>query len=206
MSAILMPFVGKMIGKVDTRAIIGAGSVVIGFSMFMLASMNINSNWNSLFWPLLVRGIGPAGMFIPLSVATLGPIPKNELGMASGFFNLMRQIGGSIGVAVLATMLSKRQEFHFDRLREQVSIYSPTAQHYYSQAQQMLVFKGFDTTSAQKGALSLLERITQLHSMILAFKDAYIFVGVMFFISLPLIFLLGSGAHTRRKAAPKAAG
>jgi DHA2 family multidrug resistance protein len=204
-TAFIMPFVGRMMGKVDARFIVGAGSVIIGFSMFVLAQMNINTSAHSLFWPLLIRGIGMGGMFIPLSVATLGSIPRSELGTASGFFNLTRQVGGSIGIAVLATMLSKRQEFHFDRLREQVGIYSATAQNYFAQAQQMLIFKGFDATHAHQGALSLLERITQLHSMILAFEDVYIFVGVTFFISLPLIFLLGTGLRPKKAAQPPSA-
>jgi len=200
-TGLIMPVVGRMIGKIDTRLIIGGGSVVIGLAMFMLADMNINTNTHSLFWPLLIRGIGMGGMFIPLSVATLGPVPKPDLTAASGFFNLTRQIGGSIGIAVLATLLAKRQVFHYDRLSEFMSKHSSVTQQYFSQAQVMFQSKGFAAADAHQGALSLIDRMTRLHAMILSFEDAYIFVGVLFFVSLPLVFLLGTGSHTRRQRA-----
>jgi DHA2 family multidrug resistance protein len=203
-SALVMPLVGRLMGKLDARAVVGTGSVLIGAAMFLLAQVNINTSAHSLFWPLLIRGLGMGCMFIPLSVATLGPIPKMELAAASGFFNLSRQIGGSIGIAMLATVLEKRQKYHYDVLIEHVSPYSPVAQQYLSGAQSMLAGKGLDTSTAHRAALALINGFTHVQAMILSFEDVYILVGVLFLISLPLVFYLGKGDAGRAPAGPAA--
>jgi len=192
-SGLIMPLIGRLMGRVDARFVVGTGSVVIGIAMFYLAQMNINSNWHSLFWPLLWRGVGMGCMFIPLSVATLGPIPRPELAAASGFFNLNRQIGGSIGIALLATVLEKREAFHYDVLAAHTSTLSPVTQQYLSGAQSMLALHGFDASTAQQAALKLVSGLVHLHAMILSFDDVYLLVGLLFLVSLPLVFFLGNG-------------
>ena len=202
-SGLVMPIVGRMLGKLDARAIVGVGSVTVGASMFFLAQVNINTSAHSLFWPLLVRGLGMGCMFIPLSVATLGPIPKPELGAASGFFNLTRQIGGSIGIALLATVLAKRETYHYDVLIQHVSPYSPVAQQYLSGAQSYLAGRGFDMTTAKQAAIAMINGFTHVQAMILSFEDVYILVGVLFLISLPLVFYLGKGGAAGLRRAPR---
>src|SRR5258708_4251189 len=73
-----------------------------------------------LFWPLFDRGLGSAMMFLPLSIATLGSIPKRDVPAASGFYNLTRQLGGSLGIAILTTMLSRREAVHRAALVEHI--------------------------------------------------------------------------------------
>jgi len=197
-SALFMPFVGAMMGKIDARLAIGIGSVIVGFSMFLLADMNIDTGTASLFWGLILRGAGMGFMFIPLSIATLGAIPKKDIPAASGVFNLTRQMGGSIGVAVLATMLEKRQVFHYDRLVENVSLYNPVATQYLSSIEKGMMGKGFDPVSSQKLSILMVDRMTQLHAMILSFEDVYIIVAFLFIFSIPLVFFLGRGAKEKR--------
>jgi DHA2 family multidrug resistance protein len=199
-TAVTMPLIGRLMGKIDARALVGIGSIIVGSAMFLLAEINVNTSSWSLFTPLLIRGIGMGFLFIPLSVATLGTLPKIELATASGFFNLNRQIGGSIGVALLATLLEKRGVFHYDRLAEHVGVYNSATQYYLNNLQSAFIQKGFDAASANQASISMLDRMTHMQAMILSFEDVYIAVGILFFISLPLVFLLGSGnSHNMKK-------
>jgi DHA2 family multidrug resistance protein len=197
-SALFMPFVGMLMGKVDARIAIGFGSIVIGFSMVLLSEINIDTSVHTLYWPLIIRGGGMGFMFIPLSIATLGAIPKKEIPAASGFFNLTRQMGGSIGVALLATMLEKREVFHYDRLVENISLYNPVAQRFLSQMESGMIGRGYDSVTAQKMAIAIADHYTRLHAMMLSFEDVYILVAWMFIFSIPLVLFLGRGAASGR--------
>jgi DHA2 family multidrug resistance protein len=197
-SAALMPAVGALMGKIDARLAIGFGSFVVGFSMLLLAQININTNVYSIFWPLIIRGAGMGFMFIPLSIATLGAIPRPDIPAASGFFNLTRQMGGSIGVALLATILEKRQVFHYGRLIENISIYNPSSTQFLSQVQGAMIGKGYDSVTAQNMALAVAQRSTQLQAMVLSFQDVYVVVAWIFICTIPLIFFLGKGAKAAR--------
>lgn len=192
-SGMIMPFIGRMMGKVDARLAVGTGSVIVGVAMFVLAQMNITSSAHSLFWPLLARGIGMGFMFIPLSVATLGSIPRKDIASAAAFFNLNRQLGGSIGIAMLATLLEQRQSFHYDRLREHLSQYSLGTQQYLSQMQGALMGRGYDAVSSQQAALKIASGMVHKQAMVLSFEDVYVLVGILFLASLPLVLFLGSG-------------
>lgn len=195
-SAVFMPIVGALIGKIDARLAIGFGSVVVGFSMVLFSQITINSNIGSLFWPLVIRGAGMGFMFIPLSIATLGAIPRPDIPAASGFFNLTRQVGGSVGVALLATVLENRQVFHYDRLVENISLYNPNASSFLSQVESGMMGKGYDMTTAHQIAVSVAKGTTQVQAMILAFEDVYILVAWMFVFSIPLVFFLGRGSKS----------
>jgi len=195
-SALFMPIVGALIGRIDARFAIGFGSVVVGFSMVLLSQISINTSVTDFFWPLVIRGAGMGFLFIPLSIATLGAIPKPDIPAASGFFNLTRQVGGSVGVALLATVLENRQVFHYDRLAENISVYNPNAFTYLQQAEAAMMGKGYDMTAARQIAVALAKGTTQLHAMILSFEDVYVLVAWMFVFSIPLVFFLGRGAKS----------
>ena len=111
-SAVAMIITGKLINKVGPRVLITAGSLMTSAVMFSLATINPDTGASDLFWPLVGRGLGSAMMFLPLSIATLGSLPKHEVPAASGFYNLTRQLGGSLGIAILTTMLSRREAAH----------------------------------------------------------------------------------------------
>jgi DHA2 family multidrug resistance protein len=164
----------------------------------MLSFINIDTNVYSIFWPLIIRGAGMGFMFIPLSIATLGAIPRKDIPAASGFFNLTRQMGGSIGVAMLATVLEQRQVFHYGRLAENISIYNPASQQFLSQVQSGMMAKGYDTVTAQNMSLAITQRVTQSQAMVLAFQDVYVIVAWIFVCTIPLIFFLGKGAKATR--------
>src|SRR5262245_49009200 len=111
-SAAAMPLAALLLKRTDPRALLFVGAAVMCAALVGLAQLSPTTGGGDLFWPLLVRSVGTVLMFLPLQLAALGPVPASEVAAASGFFNLTRQLGGSIGVAVLTTLLDERYAFH----------------------------------------------------------------------------------------------
>jgi DHA2 family multidrug resistance protein len=119
-SAFAMPAMAMMLKKLEPRMLVAGGSVVVIASLWMLAGLNPQTNEEALFWPLVIRGFGTVCMFLPMSMATFGGVPVKDVSKATGLYNLTRQLGGSIGIAVLTTLLSSRTAFHRSVLVEKL--------------------------------------------------------------------------------------
>ncbi|HXH61378.1 MAG TPA: MFS transporter, partial [Fimbriimonadaceae bacterium] len=193
-----MPIMGRLIGRVDTRILITCGAIVTSLVMFSLARINTTMGQEALFWPLLFRGVGISMMFLPLSVATIGPVPRKDIGSASGFYNLTRQLGGSIGIAILTTLISQRAAYHFARLTDHVTLYSQATQHRLSAITNGLVASGSDLSTAKAQALQIVSGLLHVQAYTLSFADAFRIGGVAFFLVLPLVFFLGRGIIKRQ--------
>ncbi|WP_040697960.1 DHA2 family efflux MFS transporter permease subunit [Nodosilinea nodulosa] len=193
-SAVTMVVMGKVSGKIDARVLIAGGSVFIAIVMFSLADINPNTGEEALFWPMLGRGISVVMMFLPLSLATLGPLPKGDIAAGSGFYNLTRQLGGSIGIGVLATILDRRQTFHRAVLSEHITAYDPQTQERLNTLMGAMQNRGgVDATTAHQQALALLSQTLDTQAMLLAFEDLFWVVGIVFLVTIPLLLLLGKG-------------
>src|SRR5690606_8140020 len=124
---VFMPLAGILVNRIDVRILVGTGSLILIGLIMQLSHVTSQTSAEFFFWPLMERGMGLPLMFIPLSVATLGTIPKQDVSSAAGLYNLTRQIGGSLGIALLTFILDRRFEFHFERLSESLGAYDPTA-------------------------------------------------------------------------------
>ncbi|HEX4354656.1 MAG TPA: DHA2 family efflux MFS transporter permease subunit, partial [Polyangiales bacterium] len=111
-SAVAMPIAARIVRKVDPRTMLTVGGLILVLALWQFTALSPLTGESDLFLPLIVRSIGTVCMFLPLNLATIGPIPKQDVSKATGFFNLTRQLGGSIGVAVLSTVLDHRSAFH----------------------------------------------------------------------------------------------
>ncbi|MEA2553416.1 MAG: transporter, family, multidrug resistance protein [Fimbriimonadaceae bacterium] len=192
-SAVMMPIMGKISGKIDSRVLIALGALTVVGTMFMLGSLTPQTGEDQLFWPLILRGAGTVMMFLPLSLATLSPVPRKDIPAASGFYNLTRQLGGSIGIAVLTTLLAQRQSFHHAILSERVSIYNPLALERLQALSAGFISKGFDPVVAQQQALKVVNGTISIQSAVMSFNDIFRVVAFAFLASLPLLFLMGRG-------------
>jgi MFS transporter, DHA2 family, multidrug resistance protein len=200
-SGILMPFVGKLADRLDARILLGAGAVVVGLATLALSQINIYTSGHTMFWPLMFRGLGMSLMFIPLSLATLAPIQRKDIAAATSFFNLTRQLGGSIGIALLTTFLDKRETFHYNTLAEHTSRFSLTTQQYLSSLQGMFQGRGIDGYSAEQASYGMLMKVVKTQAMILSFEDVLFMVGTLFICTILLVvFLRGGKASDRAKA------
>lgn len=195
-SAVTMLMLGRISSKIDPRLLIAGGGVVTSLVMFQLAGINPDTGSDDLFYPLLWRGVGTVMMFLPLSLATIGPLPREDISAGSGFYNLTRQLGGSIGIAVLTTLLTQRQVFHRKILIEHVTAYDNVTNQRLSMLEGALQGRGEDAATAHQQALQILNQTVDTQAQILSFEDIFWIVGVAFLVTLPLLLLLGKRKPT----------
>lgn len=190
-SALMMPILGKLSGKVDPRLLITFGAVIAAGAMAPLASINPDTSAETMFWPLVIRNIGTSFMFMSLSLATIGPVPRADIPAATGFYNLMRQLGGSMGVALLTCFLSQREAFHRAVLSASMNNFNPAFSERLHSLTASFLAKSVDPTLAQTQALALLNNALNTQSALLSFEDIFLVVGVLFIATLPLLLFLG---------------
>src|SRR5919206_5399365 len=127
-SFFMMPLTGLMTGKFDPRKLLTVGLIIGGVTLLWLSELNLNAGYWDIFWPQLVQGVGMSMLFVPLTTVAMDPIPREQMGNATSLFNLMRNIGGSVGIAVTGTMLARNQQSTTALLGSNVTPYSTTAQ------------------------------------------------------------------------------
>jgi DHA2 family multidrug resistance protein len=194
MSAFMMPIGAKLTSKFDPRVLLVVGSGILVGALYWLTKLSPLTGEADLALPLMVRSMGTVLMFLPLTMATLGPIPKQDISKASGFFSLTRQMGGSIGVALLATLLADRTAFHRAVLVEKLPSAAPAVLERVRMLTGAMMSRGFDLKSAHDKALALLDGSVSIQAAVMAFGDTFWATGVLIVVTLPLVLLLGKGA------------
>jgi len=126
-----MPIVGLLIGKVDSRKLVGAGLMPTAGTLLWLGQLNLHAGYWDFFWPQFLQGLGLSATFVPLTRISMDRIAREKMGNATSLFNLKRNLGGSVGIAVTATMLSRQQQAYVNVLGSNVDAYSaaPSRRH-----------------------------------------------------------------------------
>jgi len=140
-----------------------------------------------------VLGIGMGFFFIPLTTLTMSGIRREEMGNATSIFNLVRNLGGSFGVAFVTTMLARREQFHQTHLVGNLTPYDAAYRMAVEQGSQALQLRGLDPTQAQQGALANIYHDMLRQASMLGFNDAFFFTCVIMVLVLPLVFLMRKG-------------
>jgi DHA2 family multidrug resistance protein len=143
-------------------------------------------------------------MFVPLSTATLRALPPQDVLQGSGLYNLFRQTGGSLGIAVLATMIDHRGALHHAHLAESVTPFSEATRLRVAQLAAGLQQRGMDASDAMAGAYKLVEQTIAAQSAVLAFRDCYLMIFVLFLMLAPLVPLLRKPGAPGSPSAPSA--
>jgi DHA2 family multidrug resistance protein len=193
---LLIPLVPRLMKRFDPRLAIGVGFALFAASNFMNIYMTNDYATDQLFWPDVVRAIGQALVMAPLSaVATAGIEPENA-GSASGLFNMMRNLGGAVGIAVLQTLLTKREQYHSNVLMQSVSMLEQATRTRIEQLTQYFVGHGVtDRAEATHRALVAIGHIVQKQAFILAFSDTFYLLGATLIVALMAALLLKKPDH-----------
>jgi DHA2 family multidrug resistance protein len=149
----------------------------------MNASMTHETGIDQLRWSQLVRALGQPLIMVPLSTIATAGMERHEAGSASGLFNMMRNMGGSMGIAALATLVTQREQFHSNRLGESVSLYNPATQERINQMTQYFVSRGADLSVAKDQAIKVIDNIVRREAYVMAFNDCFYFVGIALLLS-----------------------
>ena len=187
---IAMPIAAALMQKVDARKVVFVGLCCGAYSMFLLHACSLEASFGDFIWPRITNGIGLACIFVPLTTITLGNIDKENMGDASGLFNLLRNIGGSVGIAAATTMLERYSQANQNSLIAHATPYDPAYQQKVSTLLHGLLIRGYDLVSAQKLALVGVYTTVREQATILAYNQTYWILGMAFVAVIPMLFLL----------------
>ena len=189
-SFLMMPLVGILMSRVDARKLLLLGCFGTAVSMYMLSVLNMNLGYWNIFWPQFLQGVSMALVFVPLTTITMDPIPLEGMGNATSIFNLMRNLGGSIGIATAITMVARATQRHTTLLGANVTPFSPRAQQMIAQLRAAFIGQGFDPVMATRKAYAALFGMVQQQSSMLSFNYVFGFMTLVFLCMIPLIFVL----------------
>ncbi len=200
---LLIPLVPRLMKRFDIRLLIIVGFALFAASNFMNVHMTGDYASDQLFWPNVVRAVGQALVFTPLSaIATSGIEPENA-GSASALFNMMRNLGGAVGIASLQTFLSKREQFHSNILTNSVSVFEEATRDRLARMTGYFMSHGVsDQALAGHKAVVAIALKLRRQANIMAFSDTFFLLGIALVVALIATLLLkkpgqiaGGGAH-----------
>jgi DHA2 family multidrug resistance protein len=187
---IALPLAGGLINKVNPKALLAFGIVVNAYATYLMSRFNLSADFYTVIWPRIVLGIGMGFFFIPLTTMTMSGIRKEDMGNASAIYNLLRNLGGSFGVAFVTTILSRREQFHQARLVDHLTPFNRSYQLFSEKSSHLLSFLGLEGSLSDRGALALMYRELLRQASMLSFNDAFHLVSIMMISILPLVLLM----------------
>ncbi len=203
-SLVMMPIAGQLTNRYDPRRLLAIGLAVGAYTMFSLSHLNLNAGYWDIFWPQVIQGAAMAFLFIPLMATSMSGIAKEKMGNATSIYNLMRNIGGSFGIATMTTFLARRNQVHQNQLVSHVTAYDPSIRNMLRGLQSWFLMNGYSSVDAGKKAMGAIYGMVQQQAAMLSFVEAFWVMGVIFFCMLPLLFLLRNARslhpHARKTA------
>jgi DHA2 family multidrug resistance protein len=199
-SFLMMPLVGTVLGKFDPRKVLAVGLVGGSWSLYALSKLNLNAGYWDIFWPQFVQGAAMAMVFVPLTTATMDSISREEMGNATSMFNLMRNLGGSFGIAAATTYLFRREQFHTFQLGAHVTAAGPRTERFLQGIQGALVARGVDPVTAAHQAQGAIWGMVQRQASMISFIDTFRAMAIVFLLVIPLLLVMkrpkGQGRST----------
>lgn len=175
---------------IDLRVFIAVGAILMAIGMWMHGQFTSEIGKGDVFWPVVLRGAATGLMFVPLTTVAMSQFTGRVLSHATAIFNLCRQLGGSLGLAAMATLLTRYTNIFRGALVEHVTVYDLATQQRISMVGRALEGKGFDPVSARTAAHRVLDLTVQAQASVLAFERVFILIGLVFVVGLPLLLLL----------------
>lgn len=189
-SVVTMPLGGRLLSYIDPRILIGTGALVSASGMLLASHLHLGASFWQIMMPRVLLGMGFSWIWVSVNTISLAAVPKEKMGQASGLFNLARILGGSFGVAVMTTLLSRGAQIHQTYLVAHVTHWDLNVQERLSTLTAVLRSAGSDPFSAEKQALANLYREIQQQASMLSFLDDFRIIAVLLFAIIPLLFMM----------------
>jgi DHA2 family multidrug resistance protein len=194
---VLIPIVGRNYNRLNPQLVVALGVAAFVLSAWMMGHYTLSTSASGVVAALLVQGVGFAFLMVPVNTLALASIPRHKLTDATGLNSLMRQIGGSVGIAAFATLLSRYGVEARASVGSHLVATDPGVAARLAALQSGLAARGLDAVSAQTGALGILGGLVARQGMVLAFERIFLLAGLCFLCVLPAVFFL-----RRPKVAP----
>jgi len=201
---ILIPLVPKLMQRIDARYLAAFGILLFAISSFMNTTMSLDYSGDQFWIPNIVRAIGQALTLAPLSNVSLGSVAPQDAAAASGISNMMRNLGGAIGTAVLATIVTKREQFHSNIIGQSIDLGREEVRNRIAEMTNYFLSHGVaDPAAAHQQAIIALGKVVKRQALVLGFSDTFMVLGVVLLLSAAAILLTrkakasaaGAGAH-----------
>lgn len=189
-SFLSMPIVGYLTAKVDARKLLIFGFLAGAFAMYDLSILSLSIESSDFWLPLLVQGASLGFIFVPLTTAANDPVPLDRMGNATSIFNLMRNIGASVGISIVEAVQVRKMQVHTNVLITHVNGGNPIAERMYRGFYAHFLSKGAGPPAAQGQAQGALWGMVQQQAAMLAYNDSFRFLAVMFLLMVPFVFLM----------------
>jgi len=199
MIAFMMPIIGQLIQKGASQKLLITGGFII-FFIFCMGCYYIitpSTGGDNFFWVLMIRGVGLGFLAVPVSVMSLSTLKGQQIGQGAAFSGMMRQLGGSFGVAMISTFISRQNMVHRSTLVSKLDIYNPDVQQRVEQLKASFIAKGQPINIAEGSAYKVLEGTIGVQSTVLSYMDVFLYVGVMFLLCVPIVIFFVKRAKAK---------
>jgi DHA2 family multidrug resistance protein len=191
-TAFMMPIIGQMLQKgAKQQYLVALGMLLFFFfCMWGYKILTPDTGKSAFNWMLILRGVAMATLFIPITTLSLSTLKGREIGDGAAFTGMMRQLGGSFGVAVIITFMSRRNMMHRNDLVSKLDVNNPAVQNKLYSLQQGITSRGINPFTAKQGALKLLDGSVTRQAAVLSYMDVFLYLGVMFLICIPIVLVV----------------
>lgn len=189
-TALSMAVVGRLTQTLDSRYLVAFGAILFATAMWQLSRITGESGVGDFYWPLILRGLGLGFMFVPLTTITLGGLERSDLGQATGLYNFFRQLGGSFGIAGIATLLSRYTATTKATLSEHLVAGDPAVMSRVEGMTRGLAQRTGDVHIAKAQALALLDRQVAAQASVIAYSKIYVLAALIMIALVPLLLLV----------------
>lgn len=192
MTAFMMPIIGRLLQKgVPQQYLVAGGMLLFAFFCFFgYKILTPDTSRENFFWMLMVRGVGMGMLFIPITTLSLSTLKGREIGEGASFTGMMRQLGGSFGVALITTFMARRTVLHQQNLSAHLDVYDPDVQARVAGLTQSFQAKGHALNVAQQEAYKILNYQVFKQASVLSYMDVFFYLALMFLICIPFVLMV----------------
>jgi DHA2 family multidrug resistance protein len=190
---VLLPLVGFLLSRYSPRWLLFFGLIVLSGSLFHMAGFDLEMDFRTAAVARMFQAAGMAFLFVPINTAAYAFLPRDKNNAASGLMNLARNIGGSVGISLVTTMLDRRSQVHLNDLSRNLSSGNPALRSMLAGASRAMQAHGSSAALATKQAYALVEGTLQRQATMLAYIDDFRFLAVAILLMVPLVFLMKKG-------------
>jgi DHA2 family multidrug resistance protein len=189
-SFIAMPVIGMILAKVDARKVLTLGIIICAYTLIQLSRLNVNAGFWDFCWPQFFMGLSLGMLFVPLTTISMDPIPNESMGNATSLFNLVRNLGGSIGIAAVSTIETRREQININVLGTHVSHNSPMAMAMMNSLRRHFIASGIDPVTATASARDALFAIVEHQASMMAYNTTFRILAILFMAMIPFVLLM----------------
>jgi len=191
-TAVMMPVIGTLLQKgVPQQYLVTAGFILFSiFTFWGYVILTPDTNADNFFWMLIVRGVGMGMLFIPITTLSLSTLKGQEIGQGAAFTGMMRQLGGSFGIALITTFLSRQNVVHRSNLVSKLDINNPAVLQRVQGMQHNFINKGMASDVALKSSYAALDGMVSKQAAVLSYMDVFLYLGILFLICVPFVLMV----------------